>query len=267
MPNFGVSEDGPPGFSLTKAVEDVSQHGYTQKEALKEKQRTLSTLQATLSELERKNEGIDKELRSKVREILVLESEMEQLEQQTMILHDRCVSISKEDTELQILIGEEEEVAQVALAGFNTYRSKMEGHRAAVLHAVSQTKAHNELKEKKELVQMLRKQNEELKEDLNNPNGNTVQMAKKEIKALKEEVSLKMKTISEKRERLQKEFEIHAQIKKDIEIQNRRYEAIMKRLRCQLSRAQANHRQMSDDIYHMRRQLAELRSQQQSSQP
>uniref|UniRef100_I3K3L9 Coiled-coil domain containing 122 n=2 Tax=Oreochromis TaxID=8139 RepID=I3K3L9_ORENI len=208
MPNFGVSEDGPPGFSLTKAVEDVSQHGYTQKEALKEKQRTLSTLQATLSELERKNEGIDKELRSKVREILVLESEMEQLEQQTMILHDRCVSISKEDTELQILIGEEEEVAQVALAGFNTYRSKMEGHRAAVLHAVSQTKAHNELKEKKELVQMLRKQNEELKEDLNNPNGNTVQM----------EVSLKMKTISEKRERLQKEFEIHAQIKKDIEV-------------------------------------------------
>lgn len=134
--------------------------------------------QATLSELERKNEGIDKELRSKVREILVLESEMEQLEQQTMILHDRCVSISKEDTELQILIGEEEEVAQVALGGFNTYRSKMEGHRAAVLHAVSQTKAHNELKEKKELVQMLRKQNEELKEDLNSPNGNTVQMAK-----------------------------------------------------------------------------------------
>lgn len=134
--------------------------------------------QATLSELERKNEGIDKDLRSKVREILVLESEMEQLEQQTKLLHDRCVSISKENTELQILIGGEEEVALVALAGFNAYRSKMEGHRAAVLHAVSQTKAHNELKEKKELVQMLRKQNEELKEDLNNPNGNTVQMAK-----------------------------------------------------------------------------------------
>uniref|UniRef100_A0A3Q4GGR4 Uncharacterized protein n=1 Tax=Neolamprologus brichardi TaxID=32507 RepID=A0A3Q4GGR4_NEOBR len=135
-----------------------------------------------------------------------------QLEQQTKLLHDRCVSISKENTELQILIGEEEEVAQVALAGFNAYRSKMEGHRAAVLHAVSQTKAHNELKEKKELVQMLRKQNEELKEDLNNPNGNTVQMAK-----------VKASTTSL--------FPLP-------QIQNRRYEAIMKRLRCQLNMLQ-----------------------------
>lgn len=32
-------------FSLTKAVEDVSQHGYTQTEALKEKQKTLNSLQ------------------------------------------------------------------------------------------------------------------------------------------------------------------------------------------------------------------------------
>lgn len=36
---------GKPDYSLTKAVEDVSQHGYAQTEALKEKQKTLSTLQ------------------------------------------------------------------------------------------------------------------------------------------------------------------------------------------------------------------------------
>lgn len=34
-----------PGFSLTKAVEDVSQHGYAQNEALRENQKTLSSLQ------------------------------------------------------------------------------------------------------------------------------------------------------------------------------------------------------------------------------
>ncbi|XP_023153634.2 coiled-coil domain-containing protein 122 [Amphiprion ocellaris] len=254
-----------PECSLTKAVEDVSHHSYVQTEALKEKQRTLSYLQATLSDVEGKGEVAEQELRSKVREFLMLEGELEQLERQTKVQRDRCASISKDNTELQVLIREEEEVADVALAQFNTYRKKMEGHRAAVLYAASQTDAHKKLEEKKALVRMLTQKKEELKEDLKNPNGNTVQMAKSEIDALKKERSTKRMIIAEKKEQLQKEFEIHAQIKKDIEIQNRRYEAIIKRLRCQLSRAQAAHRQMSDDIYHMKRQLAELRRQHQSS--
>uniref|UniRef100_A0A3Q0QU00 Coiled-coil domain containing 122 n=1 Tax=Amphilophus citrinellus TaxID=61819 RepID=A0A3Q0QU00_AMPCI len=241
---------GQPGFSLTKAVEDVSQHSYARTESLLTSLDFLVCFifQATLSEIERKSEVTDKELRSKMREILVLESEVEQLEQQTKLLHDRCAYIGKENAELQVLIAEEEEAAQAALAGFSAYRNKMEAHRAAVLHAASQTKAHKELKEKKELVLMLRQKKEELKKDLENPNGNTVQMAKvvyhtfilsqrssseicsvhnhymlmcflqREVNALKEEISLKMKTISEKRGQLQKELEICAQIKKDIEV-------------------------------------------------
>lgn len=136
--------------------------------------------QATLSDVEKKGEKAERELRSKVREILMLEGEMEHLQQQTKVLHNRCASISKENTELQIGISEEEESARMTLAGFNTYRNKMEGHRAAVLHAVSQTEAHKELEEKRALVRMLTQKKEELKEDLENPNGNTVQMAKVE---------------------------------------------------------------------------------------
>lgn len=37
-----------PGFSLTEAVEDVSQHDYAQIEALKENQKTVSSLQVHL---------------------------------------------------------------------------------------------------------------------------------------------------------------------------------------------------------------------------
>ncbi|XP_040888729.1 coiled-coil domain-containing protein 122-like [Toxotes jaculatrix] len=206
------------------------------------------------------------ELRSKEREILFLEGDMEHLERQTKVLHDRCASISKENTELQICICEEQENARMALAGFNSYRNKMEGHRAAVLHAASQTEAHKELEEKKALVRMVTQKKEELKEDLENPNGNAVRMAKREIGALKEQISVTRKTIAERREQLQKEFETHTHIKKGIEIQNRRYEAIVKRLHCQLSRAQAAHRQMSEDISRMQRQLAELKKQQESSQ-
>ncbi|XP_035533266.1 coiled-coil domain-containing protein 122 [Morone saxatilis] len=269
MSNFRASENGAQKkqFSLTKAVEDVSQHGFAQTEALKEKQKTLSSLQAILSDVERKGETAEQELRSKVREILMLEGEMERLERQTTVLCDRCVSISKENTELRTGVSEEGENARMALERFDTYRNNMEAHRAAVLHAASQTAAYKELAEKRALVRVLAQKKEELREDLENPHGNTVQVAKvREIDALKGEISVKRKATAERKERLRKEFETQAQIKKDVEIQNRRYEAIIKRLHCQLSRAQAVHRQMSEDIYHMERQLAELRRQLKSSQ-
>ncbi|AWO96047.1 putative coiled-coil domain-containing protein 122 [Scophthalmus maximus] len=157
MSDFRVSEEGAqesPGCSLTRAVEDVGQHSYVQTEALKEKQETLSSLQATLSDIETRGETAEQELRSKVRETLVLEGDMEQLQRQTKVLHGRYTSISKENTELQILICEEEDSARVALDGFNSYRYKMEVHRAAVLHAASHTEAYKELEEKRALVRM-----------------------------------------------------------------------------------------------------------------
>ncbi|XP_067356229.1 coiled-coil domain-containing protein 122 [Channa argus] len=265
MSNSRHSEDGTPEFSLSKAVEDVSTHGYALTETLTEKEKRLSALQAAHSDVEKKTEVAQQELRSKVREILLLECEMEQAERRITVLHGRCVFISKENTELQILISEEEESAAMTLAGFSTYRKKMEDHRAAVLHASSQTEVHKELEEKRALVRMLRQKKEELMEDLKSSDGNTVQMAKREVDALKDEICRTRKTIAERREQLRKEVETHAQIKQDIGIQNRRYEAIVKRLHCQLSRAQAVQRQMSEDIYRMERQLAELKQQQESS--
>lgn len=138
--------------------------------------------QATLSEAEEKCETAEQELRSKVREILILEAGMEHLEQQAKVLQDRCASVSKENTELQAGIGEEEEDAQTALAGFSAYRNKMEAHRAAVLRAASQTEAHKVLEEKRAFVRRLTQKKEELREDLESPNGSTVQMAKVEKK-------------------------------------------------------------------------------------
>lgn len=132
----------------------------------------------SLSDVEKKADEAEQELRSKVRELLLLEGELEHLELQTRVLHDRCVSISTDNTELQIRITEEEENACTALAGFSIYRNKIECHRAAVLHAESQTEAHKELEEKRALVRMLTQTKEELREDLENPNGNTMQMAK-----------------------------------------------------------------------------------------
>lgn len=125
-----------------------------------------------------KAEKAEQELRSKEREISMLEGDIEQLGQRTKVLHDRCISINKENTQLQDQMCEEEEKSSKALAGFDTYRTKMEGHRAAILHAASQTEVHKKLEEKKVQVMMLTQEKEELRKDLENPNGNTVPTAK-----------------------------------------------------------------------------------------
>lgn len=87
------------------------------------------------------------------------------------------------------------------------------------------------------------------------------------MEALKVEISVMKKTAAERRENLLKETETHVQIRKDIEvrkfwnpscsplqililqllqvcfqIQNRRFEAVVRRLQLQLSRAQTAHR-------------------------
>lgn len=123
---------------------------------------------------------VEKELRSKIREILTKEAEIEQLEQQKKVLNDRRTSISKENAGLQRRIGEEEEDARKVLAQFSTYRKKMEGHRLAVWLAASQGEAQKVLEEKKASVRKLKKKREELREDLENPNGSTVERAKVE---------------------------------------------------------------------------------------
>ncbi|KAM4525710.1 coiled-coil domain-containing protein 122-like [Fundulus diaphanus] len=260
--NKGFQESSK--FSLTTAVKDVSQHSYIQTETLKDKQRILISLQETLADIEKKFQHAEQELRSKSREIQLLEGETEHLERQRKILLESCTSISKENIELQMLIQEEEDNAQLTLGKFGVYRKKMKGHRDAVLQAMSQTETHRELEEKRMLVCKLRQEKEQLRKDLQNPNDNTPQMAKGETDALKRELLERKVAIAERREHLKNEFETHAKLKKDIEIQNRRHEAIVKRLRSQLSKAQAVHRQALDEIFQLQRQLVELKGQRQS---
>lgn len=46
-----------PEFSLTRAVEEIRQHGFAQMENLREKQRTLSSLQVHISLLSASHEA------------------------------------------------------------------------------------------------------------------------------------------------------------------------------------------------------------------
>ncbi|XP_061634251.1 coiled-coil domain-containing protein 122-like isoform X1 [Phyllopteryx taeniolatus] len=246
-----------------QALEDISQRDNIETEMLQKEQETLSALQVTLSDVQKNSDEAEKKLKCKVRDLLIMEDDMIHLEQKMQAGRDCCASITAEKTKLLEQIIEEEEKACMARAQFDIYQRKMEGHRQAVLNVVGQTDIC--MQEKRALVQELRNAKEELKEDLKNPKGNRVQTAKREIDTLKREIGVMRENIAQRREDQQKVLETHAQIKKEIESQNKRFEAISKHLHCQIIKAQAVHRQMSRDIYHMERQKAELQRQLESS--
>uniref|UniRef100_A0A673BX27 Coiled-coil domain containing 122 n=1 Tax=Sphaeramia orbicularis TaxID=375764 RepID=A0A673BX27_9TELE len=212
----GIQED--PDFTLSKAVEDVSQQILLSDTCVFQKyilgRYTLFCLelsftppQTTLSGIEEKCKSAVVALRAQMRERLILEDDMENLEQHRQVLFARCTSITMEITDVQSCIREEVEKVSKAQAGYNTYRKKMEGHRAAVFHVANQTKAHKELEEKRVMVMMLTQEKEELKRDLENPNGNSVQMEK--VEELTEFYISKQ---------LRKESESHIQFKREIEV-------------------------------------------------
>ncbi|KAL1022244.1 hypothetical protein UPYG_G00024140 [Umbra pygmaea] len=245
--------------SLTQAIEDVAQQGYAQSLALQEKQQVLTSLEDILSDKEKQGEELEMKLKSVVRQILVLEGEMEQLQRHTQDLGSQSISLYNDNTELWLLIDEQEDNYHCTLAGYNTYRNKMEGHRAAILQAETQTRAHRVLVEKRALVRELMEKREKLRADLENPEGSTVKQAQKEIVDLRLQISALRKMVTEKRALILKEFESHTSIRKDIEIQNKRYDAIVKRLHCQLKNAKSNQRQLSDDVYHMEKKIQDLK--------
>lgn len=191
-------------------------------------------------------EAAEMQLRSTLREILIVEAEMEKLQRGAEILQGRCASISVENTRLGVNIREQEADAVAVLEKFTAYRNKMQAHRAAVELAFSQTQEHKALEESRALVRRLTQQRDELREDLDNPKGNTAQRekvekgeqnsacqgvfvlfdafvlfsftAQGEAEALEEEVSRRRRTIGEKRNRLEEEMQIQAHIREDIEV-------------------------------------------------
>ncbi|KAJ8404587.1 hypothetical protein AAFF_G00334500 [Aldrovandia affinis] len=235
-------------FSLTETLEEVNQQGEAQAIELKRNREVVACLQATLSKVDKSSEVVQLELNGTERMIHSLADDMVQLQKRTCGLQSESQEIYMENMKLQIQIEEEEDNCQLVLAGYNMYRNKMESYKMAISKQESQTAVHRELVEKRATVNKLTKKREDLRADLQNPAGNVLRKAQNEIDGLRVQIYVMEERVRDRTQLLVKEQETHAQLRKDIEIQSRRCEAILKRLRCQLHKAQSNHRQLTDDI-------------------
>ncbi|KAL2088171.1 hypothetical protein ACEWY4_016999 [Coilia grayii] len=216
--------------------------------------------QATFSDIQKNCKDVEFELKNYDRQINGLLCEIDQIKRHNSSVESQLHEINCENMKLQFHIQEQEERQQSILAGHNAYRKKMEDHKMAVAEAKSRMPMNRELMEARELVRQLRGEGERdaLEADLHNAGAEAAKQAHQELRGLEQSVLVKMKTVEEKQAFLRREREVHAQLRKDIEIQNKRFDAIVKRLRCQLSKAQFDHRDLISDIKHMERKVEEL---------
>ncbi|XP_066518964.1 coiled-coil domain-containing protein 122 isoform X2 [Hoplias malabaricus] len=263
--NRGTFSDGE--FSLTSALEAVSQQGETQAVELKEKQHILVSLQATLSEITKRYEDVASDIKLKERQITDITCESGQIHNHTDMQETQIHAILLENIELKHCMEENLENYNSLLTGYNAYRNKMESYKRSISEMECQAPIHKELMEKRKEVKRLKECREELKRDLQDPEGNAIRQAQKEMDNIRAKIQAKKELVKDKSILLEKEKQIHSQLRKDIEIHNRRCEAILKRLRCQLNKAQSNHRQLSSDISDMEKEVEHLKNQLQVSHP
>ncbi|MCJ8729256.1 hypothetical protein PDJAM_G00104050 [Pangasius djambal] len=137
----------------------------------------------------------------------------------------------------------------------------MESYKMSISAMESHATIHKELTEKREEVKRLKEYREELKVELQNPEGNAIRQSQKETDNFKAQIHNTKELIRRKGILLEKEKKNHSQLRKDIAIHNRRCEAIVKWLCCQLDKAQSNHGELSSDIFHMEKEVEHLKKQ------
>ncbi|KAK2514250.1 Ccdc122 [Columba guinea] len=113
-----------------------------------------------------------------------------------------------------------QEEFEMTFARNNEYREKIKAHKHLIWEMESKMPVMIELAKKKAVVEELKTKKEELMRDLQNPEGSVI---------------------------------------KQVQVQNKRYDAILKRLHCQLNKLHSNRRQWHWNIQQLEKKAAELR--------
>ncbi|KAM5278123.1 coiled-coil domain-containing protein 122 isoform 3-T6 [Hipposideros larvatus] len=142
---------------------------------------------------------------------------------------------------------------------YNEYYEKIKVYKDSLEAEASKWPFMTELHAKRELVKKLKTMKEELRQDLQNPEGNRIKQVQEDISKLKNNIITIKESIIEKACFLEEEKKTHEKLRKEIEVQHKRYGAILKRLHCQVNKLQSNRRQWQWNIQQLEQTAAELR--------
>uniref|UniRef100_A0A8C3R0W3 Coiled-coil domain containing 122 n=1 Tax=Cyanoderma ruficeps TaxID=181631 RepID=A0A8C3R0W3_9PASS len=243
--------------SLVEVVKRVAEQQQSQVSDIEKSKTVLFQLQVINLELEKEMNSVLLETTTIEREIHLQDDAIEVTKYQCENLEAQVRALHSENLKLRCDAETVQEEFETILARNNEYREKIKDHKHLFWEMESKLPVMIELARKKAVVEELKAKKEELICDLQNPE--VIKQVQEEITFLKNEITTLKDSINKKRDLLEEEKKKHAKLRKEIEVQNKRYDAILKRLRCQLNKVYLNKRQWHWNIQQLEKKAAELR--------
>ncbi|NXY64437.1 CC122 protein, partial [Callaeas wilsoni] len=245
--------------SLAEVVKRVAEQQQSQVSDMEKSKTVLFQLQAKCQELEKEMNAILLETKTTEREIYLQDDAIEVTKYQCENLEAQVRALYSENLKLRCDAETVQEEFEVILARNNEYREKIKDHKHLFWEMESKMPEMIELGKKKAVVEELKMKKEALMCHLQNPEGSVIKQVQEQITILKSKITTLKGFINKKRDLLEEEKKKHAKLRKEIEVQNKRYDAILKRLHCQLNKVHSNKRQRYWNIQQLEKKAAELR--------
>lgn len=177
-------------------------------------------MQNELHELEKQIASLSAETTKTERQIYQQDAAIENSKFQCENLEMQIKSLHTENIKLKFDIEATQEDFEERMIRYNEYYAKIKVYKESLKEEESKWSFMTELHAKRELVKKLKIMKEELRQDLQNPEGNRI---------------------------------------KQVQVQHKRYGAILKRLHCQVNKLQSNRRWWEWNIQQLEKTAAKLR--------
>ncbi|KAH0624430.1 hypothetical protein JD844_031856 [Phrynosoma platyrhinos] len=259
MSSFLGMATNPTNSSLVDVVKQVAEQQNTQTSEIEKSKTVLLWVQTQLQELETQMNCVVSERKATERQIYYQDEAIASTKRNCENLDAEITALCAENIKLKFDTETLQEEFQMTLLRNNAYYEKITAHKDQFSKVESKLPLMVEVTKKRAAVKRMITHKEALMSALQNPDAHATNPIQDEIVCLEDEINVLKDAISEKENTLRDEKNVHARLRKEIEVQNKRYEAILKRLHCQVNKLQYNRRQWKWNIQQMEEKAADLR--------
>ncbi|OCT95565.1 coiled-coil domain-containing protein 122 [Xenopus laevis] len=245
--------------SITEVVKQMAQQQQTKASEADKSRNVQSQFQTKINELQTDLRSVLLETKAVEKMISHEEDTIENLIRLCGILKAQNHSIYAESIRLKLNLETQKEDLEAILSRNNAYRAKIEDNIRCLLEAENTLPVMTELINKRDVLRMLKRQKEKMIQDLHNPESIAIKQVQGEIAYLEEKLKEVKQCITLKNKVYDEEKERHDGLQKEIEVQKRRFDAILKRLHSQINKAKMNRRQYQWQIDQMEKTATDLR--------
>ncbi|KAE8626171.1 hypothetical protein XENTR_v10006532 [Xenopus tropicalis] len=245
--------------SITDVVKQMAQQQQTKASEAEKSQTVQIQFQTKANELQTDLRSVLLETKAVEKVISHEEDTIENLIRLCGILKAQNHSIYSESIRLKLNLETQKEDFEAILSRNNAYHAKIEDNIRCLLEAENTLPVMTELINKRDVLRMLRRQKEKMIQDLHNPESIAIKQVQEEMANLEEKLKEVKQCITLKNKVYEEEKERHIELQKEIEVQKKRFDAILKRLHSQINKVKMNRRHYQWQIDQMETQAMNLR--------